>query len=60
MSACTLGKRHKWAFVKNITVMTKNGNTARISQRGAYRCECGATKNGESVYAPQQKESGDE
>lgn len=54
MRACTLGKRHKWAFVRNVITQYQNGRTVRISERGAYRCECGAFKYGEPAYPFQQ------
>lgn len=41
---CTVGKRHKWSFVKNVTRQYQNGSTIQFSRRGAYRCECGAVK----------------
>lgn len=48
---CTLGKRHSWAFVKNRIITTRGVRTASISQRGVYRCECGAVKLGEPASA---------
>lgn len=47
MKACTLGKRHKWAFIKNVITTTHGIRTASISSRGLYRCACGARKHGE-------------
>lgn len=44
---CSLGKRHKWEFVKNVVLTTHGIRTASISQRGLYRCECGARKHGQ-------------
>lgn len=45
--ACTLAKRHKWTFIKNVTRRYQNGSTVQFSRRGAYRCECGAVKYAE-------------
>ena len=47
MKPCTLGKRHRWQFVKNVIQVTNGVRTARVSQRGIYRCECGSRKYGE-------------
>lgn len=44
---CTIGKRHKWAWVKDKVVTSGGPSQYRISQRGIYRCECGARKYGE-------------
>ncbi len=44
---CSVGKRHKWEFVKNVILTTHGIRTASISQRGLYRCECGARKHGQ-------------
>lgn len=57
---CTLGKRHKWAFVKNVVTQYQQGSTVRISQRGKYQCECGARKLGEPAhpFQYQQQEQG--
>lgn len=46
MKPCTLGKRHSWTFVHNITITRLNGNFGSISTRGLYRCSCGAKKHG--------------
>lgn len=43
---CTLGKRHKWVFVKNVTTRTSTLHTMTISGRGVYRCACGERKYG--------------
>ena len=60
LKPCTLGKRHSWAFVKNVITKHQNGRTVHISERGAYRCECGARKLGEPAHAfqYQQQERG--
>lgn len=44
---CTLGPRHKWTWVKNIIKTTQSGRSFRMSVKGRYQCECGATKIGE-------------
>ena len=44
---CTLAKRHAWTFVRNRICTNINGSSAQISQRGVYRCKCGARKLGE-------------
>ena len=48
MKPCTLGKRHRWQFVKNAIQVTNGVRTAKVSQRGIYRCECGSRKYGEA------------
>ena len=48
MKPCTLGKRHRWQFVKNVVITRLNGRFGVISRRGLYRCECGQTKYGEA------------
>lgn len=51
MEKCTLGPRHKWDFVKNVTVRSENISMNRhsihIGQKGAYKCACGAKKYGD-------------
>lgn len=51
MKKCTLGPRHKWDFVKNVTVRSENISMNRhsihIGQKGAYKCACGAKKYGD-------------
>lgn len=51
--ACTLGPRHKWVHVRDIVnkkiTMNQRGTTVRMSARGEYKCECGATRIGNSV-----------
>lgn len=49
MKKCTVGSRHKWAFVKNVETKTMTLNTVRFTMRGVYRCECGAKKYGDYV-----------
>ncbi len=53
-AACTLGPRHTWAFVKNVSVgtmsITGRGSSAHFSLKGLYRCACGAQKRG--AYNP--------
>ena len=43
---CTLGPRHKWTWMKNVTQTTQSGRSFRMSARGLYKCKCGATKIG--------------
>ena len=51
MKKCTLGPRHKWAFVKNVQVrretMSLTSHQVHLSQKGVYKCECGAKKHGD-------------
>ena len=47
---CTMGARHKWTWVKNITIRRFVGRSIHISLRGSYVCECGAKKVGESNH----------
>lgn len=47
---CTLGPKHKWQWVKNVTIrnvtISSRGTSVRISLRGLYQCECGADRIG--------------
>lgn len=43
---CALETRHRWTFVRNRICTYTNVGDARISQRGVYRCACGAKKIG--------------
>ena len=43
---CTIGPRHKWLFVKNVTLRSQTSNTINFSSRGKYNCNCGAVKYG--------------
>ena len=53
MKKCTLGPRHKWNFLKNITTRYINGSSIRFTQKGVYACECGLKKYGEMQHQPQ-------
>lgn len=55
IKACTIGKRHKWAFVKNVIMSTNGIRHATISERGIYRCECGVRKYGQPIHSSQQE-----
>lgn len=46
MSPCTIGKRHKWVFVRNQIRTTHMGSSVRLSKAGIYHCECGQYKAG--------------
>lgn len=46
MKPCTLAKRHRWTFLKNVVTSNQNGRTVSFHSRGLYRCECGARKYG--------------
>lgn len=47
---CTLGAKHKWEFVKNVTFISQScgpsGTKAHIRFRGKYKCACGEVKYG--------------
>jgi hypothetical protein len=47
---CTLGPKHKWQWVENVTIrnvtMNSRGTRISISLRGLYKCECGADRIG--------------
>jgi hypothetical protein len=47
---CTLGPKHKWQWVKNVTIknvtISSRGTSMRVSLRGLYKCECGADRIG--------------
>lgn len=44
---CTVAKRHKWVFDKNVERRYATPTTVRISFKGRYKCECGAVIYGE-------------
>lgn len=43
---CTLGKRHKWQFVRNVKFAQVSMQSTSLSIRGLYKCACGETKHG--------------
>lgn len=44
---CTVtGKRHKWAFVRNVSITRMSGNCGSSRLSGLYKCECGERKHG--------------
>lgn len=49
---CNLGVRHKWTWVKDVTLksisMTERGTSAKFSRRGVFKCECGERKYGDA------------
>jgi hypothetical protein len=51
MKPCTLGKRHKWVWQKNVTLQqvfnASSGQHVRLYMKGLYRCECKQLKYGE-------------
>ena len=47
MKPCTVGKRHKWAFVKNTVTRSETLRSVSLTTRGVYKCECGAKKYGQ-------------
>lgn len=51
---CTLGRRHQWQFVRNITIVQQRSNAREavgtFSLKGLYKCACSAKKHGQ----PQQ------
>jgi hypothetical protein len=49
-------QRHSWAFVRNVVTSHLSGRVGRITQRGLYRCECGAAKYGEPDLNQEQPE----
>ena len=46
MKKCTVGKRHKWEFVRNVSEASFGCFHASFSLKGLYKCACGATKHG--------------
>lgn len=46
MQKCTVGKRHKWEFVRNVHEAGFGCGRAYFSLKGLYKCKCGATKYG--------------
>ncbi|QHJ83376.1 MAG: hypothetical protein [Bacteriophage sp.] len=47
MKKCTIGKRHKWDFVKNVNLETRTFTSIHFSRKGLYKCACGETKYAE-------------
>ncbi len=47
---CTIGPKHKWQWVKNVTIkkvtIGPRGSSMHVSLRGLYKCECGADRIG--------------
>lgn len=47
---CSLGPKHKWAFVRNVEVgavkVGRFGSVGHFALKGLYRCACGAAKHG--------------
>ena len=47
---CTIGPKHKWQWVKNVTInkltIGPRGSSMHVSLRGIYKCECGADRIG--------------
>lgn len=50
MNPCTVAKRHKWQFVKNVVTRGETLRTISMTTRGIYKCECGAKKYGSPQY----------
>lgn len=46
---CTLGIKHKWEFIENITNPSIIGSSATLTLCGKYRCACGEVKYGKYV-----------
>ena len=46
MQKCTLGKRHKWVFVKHTSDLKGSKNSLSISKKSLYKCACGQEKIG--------------
>lgn len=49
---CTLGPRHKWTWIKNVSVgslvHTPRGTHGQFTLKGLYRCQCGHKKHGQA------------
>lgn len=46
---CTVGKTHKWEWVKDVTLKTSpRPGYLKISAKGIFKCACGAAKYGSS------------
>ncbi len=47
---CTLGAKHQWKFVKNVTLkairITNTNSFITYRFRGLYRCDCGEQRFG--------------
>lgn len=48
--SCVEGGKHKYIFIRNITITnatySPRGNQIKISYRGEYKCECGKIRIG--------------
>lgn len=54
---CTVGTKHSWTFVKNVTltdvkIVIGSGSRAHIRYRGLYRCAGGRRKYGREGDMP--------
>lgn len=49
---CTIAAKHKWEFVKNVTITKASygptGGRIQVSFRGMYKCACGGQRIGHS------------
>ena len=48
---CTIGPRHRWEWIKNISVgslvHTRRGTLGKFTLKGLYKCQCGHKKYGQ-------------
>lgn len=59
---CSLFKRHKWVWARNVNVRTgrlyaSGAASVSITLKGRYLCECGETKLGAPAHTETQKEA---
>lgn len=49
-SKCTISPKHKWEWVKDITIKATSiratRTTVKFSRRGVFKCACDASRNG--------------
>lgn len=45
-ATCKLGKKHKWVWVKNISVTKGGPRSFRSTLHGMYHCACGDRRVG--------------
>lgn len=62
---CSLFKRHKWVWARNLNVTTtrryaSGAASASITLKGRYLCACGETKLGAPAHTETVKEAANE
>ena len=53
---CTLGQKHKWAWIKNVNKTEITTQWTRFNLKGQYRCLCGSQKIGQPGHGQDLRE----